>query len=124
MVWKGVIIEESLEDKRLLDSVNVVVTKKSSLEEEKEKGFMKFHNIEVEDRKKDKFVQQACKSIKQGWYIHICSGDRMVVIFKGKSFELEEKEHSKLDEARKYGLPIGIIKEQLPSKDLIKNPYD
>jgi len=37
MVWKGVIIEESLGNKNILDLVNIMKTKKTTLENEAEK---------------------------------------------------------------------------------------
>ena len=56
--------------------------------------------------------------------MHIVRKNNMIVIYKNKVFEFTSKEPDKLEEARKYGLSIGILKEQLPTKNLIKNPYD
>jgi len=46
MVWKGVILEESLEDKSLLKLVKIVGTKTEKLE--KENRIMTFHGVEIE----------------------------------------------------------------------------
>lgn len=124
MVWRGVIIEESLEDKTLLGMIRIVETKELFLEEEEEKGLLNFHNIEVEDRDKDTFIQTAKDTIKQGWYIHICKESKMAIIFKGMVFELDKSEKEKLEAARSYALSIGIIEEQLPSESLIEKPFD
>jgi len=123
MVWKGVIIEESLEDKSLLKLARIVGTSSSTLEAEEEKGSLHFHKIEVDDAKKAEFVDKAKRSIKNSWYIHICRGETMVVIFKGKSFEFSSGQKDKLEQARSYGLSIGILEEQLPTERLIEDPY-
>ncbi len=123
MSWKGVVIEESLEDKKLLNLVNIVNTKKFALENEGDKGVLHFHEIELSDKKRSEFINKAKNSIKQGWYIHICKNEKMVVIFRNKVFEFSDQEMNKLNEARNYGLSIGVIREQMPFEKLITDPY-
>jgi len=123
MVWKGVIIEESLEDKSLLKLARIIGTSSSTLEAEEEKGSLHFHKVEVDDAAKNEFVDKAKRSIKNSWYIHICRGETMVVIFTGKVFEFTKAQKDKLEQARSYGLSIGILKEQLPTERLIIDPY-
>jgi len=123
MVWEGVIIEESLESKDLLKLAKTVKTKKSTLESEEEKGFLHFHHAEVSDGKKEEFVEEAKNAIKQGWYLHICKDGKMIVVFKGKSFEFTKLQKDKIEQAKKYGMSIGIIEEQVQFQELIDNPY-
>ena len=122
MTWRGVIIEESLDDPSLLNLVRIVNTKKSFLENEDEKGLLHFHHVEVE--KKDDFVEKAKKAIKQGWYMHICKDDKMIVIFRNRVFEFSEREKGKIAEAKNYGISIGILPEQMEIENLIRNPFD
>lgn len=110
MVWKGVVIEESLEDKTILNSVKTVGTRKSTLENEDEKGILHFHNIQLDDTKKDEFVQRASSSIKQGWYIHIVKDNVMTIIFKEKYFTFNKTQKDKIENAKKYGVSIGILR--------------
>ncbi len=124
MTWQGVIIEESLEDKTLLDMTRIVGTRETFLEEEENKGIMHLHSIEIENYAKELFVERAKSSIRQGWYIHICKNSTMVVIFRGKSFEFSEGQKEKIEEAQKYGESVGIHPAQLPSENLIRNPFD
>jgi len=123
MVWKGVIIEESLEEANLLKKVQIIKTIKSNLENEEERGFLHFHNIEVTDDKKEEFVKKAKSCIKQGWYLHICKDKEMVIVFKDKSFNLVKGQKNKFIKAENYDLSIGIIKEQLQIEELIDNPW-
>lgn len=123
MVWKGVIIEESLEDKSLLDGVVQVGYEESFLEEEEDKGTMHFQHFEISDEKKDWFVNEAKRCLKHGWYIHVCKGGTMVVVFKEKSFEFGSSQKDVMEEARSYGLSVGVIREQMPFEELLKNPF-
>lgn len=64
MVWRGVIIEESLVNKKLLKLANIVNTRESFLEKEENKGVMHFHCVEVEDSKKDIFDGREKKKLE------------------------------------------------------------
>ena len=123
MVWKGVMIEESLDDATLLDMVVEVGYSESLLEGEDEKCEMHFHEFEIQDDKKDKFVYAAKNLVKQGWYLHLCKEKNMIVIFNNKIFEFGEDETEKIESAEKYGRSIGILKEQMNFKELIRNPF-
>ena len=121
MVWKGVILDESLEDKSLLGLVRICKTEKEQLEGENR--FMTFHKFELADENKDKFLEKAIKAIKNGFYLHLCNKGVMYVIFREHMFKFS-KGYPELDCARKYGKSIGILEEQMPFENLIDNPWD
>ena len=121
MVWKGVIVEESLKDKSLLKLVRIIDTEKEKLEGEDR--VMIFHKIEVEDNKKDEFVEKAIKAIKKGFYIHLVKDKVMYVLFKGVMYRFS-RGSPELEEARKHGKSIGIPEEQMPFEHLIEEPWD
>jgi hypothetical protein len=123
MVWKGVVIKESLKDESVLDFVRIIKSRKTTLENEGERGFLTFLSIELEDGNKNIFVKKASSLIKDGFYIHIVEEDRMAIIYRNRVFEFSSKDMNKLEEARNYGLSIGILREQMSFEDLIKNPY-
>ena len=124
MVWKGVIIKESLEDDSVLKLVKIIKSRKTTLEKEAERGFLTFLCVEIKDQDKNTLINKLKSSIKGGFYMHIVKENIMIVIYKNKVFEFTSEEKNKLEEARNYGLSIGILKEQLPFENLIKNPYD
>ncbi len=123
MTWRGVIIEESLEDKSLLDIVKIVETKKSTLENEAEAGVLTFHKIEVSDAKKEEFLKKAQKAIKDRYYLHICKNGIAIIVYKSKLFKFTKNETEKIITARKYGIAHGILCEQLTFEALIENPW-
>jgi hypothetical protein len=79
--------------------------------------------VEVSDIVIEKVVRKAKKAIKQGWYIHLCKDDLMVVIYKGKSFRHIKGDKESLTEIRSYGKSIGINEAQLPTDHLIDKPW-
>jgi hypothetical protein len=123
MVWKGVIIEESLEDRGILNLVRVVRKRKDILEGEEEKGIMHLHYFELDDRRKAGFVATAKHSLKRGWYIHICKGGVMVVIFRGRSFEFTRRQKEVISLAREHGKHMGILEGQMDFEDMIDKPW-
>ena len=124
MTWKGVIIEESIENRKAFKMVRIIKKKQSKLENEESKGLLTFYLFEVDDSKKDEFVNIVKNSIKQSWYVHICKDKTMIVVFKDNIFEFTKLQKNKLGEAVKYGLSIGILKEQMSFEHLIDNPWD
>lgn len=120
-VWQGVVLEESLEDKSILDMTRIVGTNVSKLE--KENRVMTFHKVEVPDSLECEYIEKAKTNIKQGFYTHLCKDGQMTVVFKNKVFSFGDSD-PKLIKAREYGKSIGIIPEQMPFEHLINNPFD
>jgi predicted ABC-type exoprotein transport system permease subunit len=123
MVWKGVIIKESLTNDSILKLIKIIKSRRTTLENEKKRGFLTFLYIEIKDEDKNTFVNKAQSLIRGRFYIHIVKENNMIIIYKNKVFEFSSEDFDRLEEARKYGLSIGILREQLPSERLIKNPY-
>ena len=122
-MWKGVIIEESLEDKSLLSLVKIISSRQTTLENESERGVLTFHSVELKDSNLDEFIETAQKSIKDSFYIHICKDSEMIVIFRNKVFRFSSDNLEGLNEAREYGISVGVFKEQMPFEKLIGNPF-
>jgi hypothetical protein len=122
MVWRGVVIEESLEDKTLLKLVKIVKTKESKLEGEEGKGVRHFHSVDVANKDLDDFTKKAKKAIKPKWWIHVVNGNEMWIILRGKMFRHRRGDAASLKEIRDYAASWGIM--QLPDETLMDRPYD
>jgi hypothetical protein len=120
-MWKGVIIKESLENEKILDKIRIVRTRVTDLE--MQGGSYHFLYFELEDEYLESFLKEAKMTIKNKWYTHVCKDNEMIVIFSGKVFRFKESQADKLEDARNYGLSVGIIKEQMPFEEIIRNPY-
>jgi len=118
MVWKGAIIEESLEDKSLLEFVKVVGT----VEKEFGGEVVHFNKIELEESKKEEFIQKAMKSVKSGFYAYIVMDKLMYVLYPGRMFKFS-RGYPELEKAKMRGELFGISKDQMPYEKFIEEPY-
>jgi hypothetical protein len=100
-IYKGIIIEESLEDKNL--------TKKMQILDTKVAGTWTIRTILISKSDIDGLMPY----IKQGWYAHFWHGGEMIVIFKDKIFKFKHNEPASWREAIGYGISIGIPRKQL-----------
>ena len=119
--WQGVLLEESLEDKSLMDLVSIKGTSASKLEEENRT--MTFHKVEVQDSDKQVYLDRAMHVIKPAFYTHLCRNGEMYVVFRGAMFNFR-KGDPELKRAREYGKSIGIIEAQMPFERLVDHPFD
>lgn len=117
-VYTGLIIEESLEDKAILKEVKVEKTEVADEEGDptQNHGYpvwtLKYINLrrsQVED-----FVAKLCKALKKGpWYADLKGREEKWIVFRDRFFKLKNGDIKSREEARKYGLEIGIPENQL-----------
>ena len=122
-VWRGTLIEESLDDEELLEHVDIVDVATGTLESEEEKGEFTFHRVEVPDKELDVIVSIALKSLKSSWYFHLVKGGTMIVMFKDKKFTVNEGDEEGLQAIKDYGMAHGIHADQLHIEGLFENPF-
>ncbi len=122
-VWRGVLIEESLEDKGIMDNVRIVGMRTSLLESEEYKGVFHFHNLEVPSEQLDAVLNEMSRAIKAAWYFHLVGGDVMKVVFKDKIFTLKKGDSATLASIQRYGQAHGVHPDQLQLEGLFDNPY-
>ena len=100
-IYKGIIIQESLEDKNLVKKMQILDTKVA--------GTWTIHTILIS--KSD--IEGLAPYIKQGWYAHFWHGGEIIAIFKDKIFKFKHNEPNSWREAIGYGISIGIPRKQL-----------
>ncbi len=109
--YKGAIVEESLEDSRILNilkKIDMEITKDS-------KASDRWHMYTVEISKKD--IEKIAKEIKPKlWYAHFWKENELIVVFRRKIFILNRYDQKSWKEAIEYGLKRGIPKKQLDFK--------
>ena len=101
---KGTIVENSLEDKSILNELQIEKTWQD--------GDWILHEVLVDEKK----VNEMGKYLADGpWYIHFWEpgSDKILVVFKNKMFEILNSNKSTWSDAIKYGESMGIPKEQL-----------
>ena len=105
--WKGCIVEESLDDNRVLNNIEVVKIKISS-EEDPEKRWHIYNSLLSESE-----IDNIHVHLKQGWYMHFWKENKMRVLFKGRKFVLDIDNKKSYKSAIDYGLSINIPRKQL-----------
>ena len=105
--YKGVIVEESLEDNRILNDFKIIDFRISKEENPADR----WHLYTVQVSKEDSV--RLSKNIKQKWYMHFWKGRNVIAIFKDKKFEFNFDDKSTWKSVVEYGLSLGIPKEQL-----------
>ena len=105
--YKGTIIEESLEDNRILNNMEIVGFRISKDEKPQDR----WHLYTVKVSKEE--IEKLADCIKNKWYMHFWKGRDIVAVFKDKVFNFNYDEKASWKEAVDYGLSLGIPKEQL-----------
>lgn len=105
--WKGCIVEESLDDNRILNNIEILKVSITSDPEPKNRWHI-YNSLLSEDE-----IARIHTHLKQSWYMHFWNDNKMIVLFKGKKFVLNVNDKSTWKEAVDYGLSIKIPKEQL-----------
>lgn len=106
--YKGTIVEESLEDNRILNEVQVLSSRISKDDSPADR----WHLYNVKVSKED--IQKISKYIKPGkWYMHFWRNKDVVAVFKDKVFEFNYDDKSTWKEVVAYGQSLGIPDKQL-----------
>lgn len=103
-MYKGTIIENSLNDLSILSKVQILNTRQA--------GSWIMHDILTEEA----IIPELSASLADGpWYIHLWESgkDEVKVIFKDKVFDIQFSDKSTWSDAVAYGKSIGIPEEQL-----------
>jgi len=114
MNYKGVIIEESLKDKEILNEVQILSTKVEQVTEKHQTPHLKqwtLHTVEVDENKADeaaKKVSRGLESEPNSWYADYKNEETHYIIFPGRIFKVDRKSKEQYEEATKYGLSLGI----------------
>ncbi len=116
--YKGVIIEESLENKDILKKVKIVSTKIEEVTDEHQTPWLSqwtLHTIEIEPEKVDEIARQISKNLERehDWYADFNDGENFYVIFRDKIFTYKKGDKEGKQKAVDYGLSLGIPDYQL-----------
>lgn len=126
MNYKGVIIEESLTDKSVLNDIIVISTKVEPVTEEHKTPWVKqwtLHDVEIPAEKAAEIAEKISKALdrEHNWYADYKTDTEHYVIYRDKIFHITDRSDKKqYDEATKYGISIGIPDYQVDFSPHIK----
>ena len=123
--YKGTIIEESLENKAVLQKVNILKTKVEKVVEKHQTPWLKqwtLHIVEIPENQADFIAQELSQSLdsEHNWYADFKNNDFHYIIFRNKVFKVDRSNKEQYNEVSKYGVSLGIPDYQLTFSPDIK----
>ena len=114
----GVVIEESLEDKNVLNEVTILSTKIEKVTERHKTPWIKqwtVHRVEIPMGKEREIAKSLSESLdsQHAWYADFKNDMHHFIIFRNKIFSVDRANRTQYDEAKKYGLSLGIPEYQV-----------
>lgn len=118
MKYTGVVIEESLEDKRVLASVTIVKTTVEQVTEKHKTPWISqwtLHTAEIPEEQIHTVAETISESLdtKHSWYADFKNDAFHYVIFSRKVFKVDITQPIQYKDVKKYGASLGIPEYQL-----------
>ncbi len=119
MNYKGVIIEESLQDASVIKDVNVLETKVEPITPEHKTPWLKqwtLHTVEIPEERAGEVAEKLSQSFDKehpDWYADYKNDKYHFIIFAGKIFKVDLTNPVLYRDAREYGISIGIPEYQV-----------
>lgn len=117
MDYGGVIIEESLQNKSVLKSVEVVSTKIEPITERHKTPWLKqwtLHTFKISAAEAKKVADSLSKALEPNyWYADFKNDKTHFVIFPNKIFRIDRGHPEQYQAVTEYGLSLGIPDYQL-----------
>lgn len=105
--YKGTIIEESLTDNLILNDLEIIGFRISKDEKPADRWHLYTVMVSLDD------IEKLAKNIKSKWYMHFWENKDVIAVFYGHKFEFNHDDKFTWEPAIKYGLSMGIPREQL-----------
>lgn len=125
MNYQGVIIEESLGNKDVLRDVDILETNIEKVTEKHKTPWIKqwtLHTVEILEEKADRVAEKISKALdtEHVWYADFKNKTHHYIIFRDKVFCVDRKNKEQYEEAKKYGISLGIPEYQLDFRPEVK----
>ena len=113
--YKGVIIEESLKDLSPLQDVKILSTKISVVRKKHKTPWLKkwtLHTVEIDGKEVEIIAEKISKNLdsahSHSWYADFDDGEVHYIVFPNRVFKIDMKSQKQYEEAKIYGLSLGI----------------
>ncbi|PIP31011.1 hypothetical protein COX25_01670 [bacterium (Candidatus Howlettbacteria) CG23_combo_of_CG06-09_8_20_14_all_37_9] len=118
--YKGTIIEESLANKDVLKKVKIISTKVEPITDEHKTPWLSqwtLHSVEIPESEAQGIAEEISKSLdyshNSSWYADYKNDTHHYIIFRDKLFYIDRKSKEQYDEAKRYGISLGIPEYQV-----------
>lgn len=118
MTYHGTIIEESLENTDVLREVRIIRTKVEKVSEKHRTPWISqwtMHSVEIPEAKAQEIVKSLSAALdpEHPWYADFKNATHHYVIFRNKVFFIDRQSAEQYDEAKRYGISLGIPEYQV-----------
>jgi hypothetical protein len=118
--YRGVIIEESLEDKSILRELRIIGTQVEKVTDRHKTPWLEKwtkHTVEVPEDKAQAVAQRLANTIiserKGSWYADFKNKEFHYIIFRDRIFKVDRQSKEEYDQVNRYGEALGIPPYQL-----------
>lgn len=118
--YNGTIIEESLTNKDVLKKVKIISTKVEPITDEHKTPWLSqwtLHVVEIPENEAQSVAEEISKSLdyshNSSWYADYNNDTHHYIIFRDKIFYIDRKSKEQYDEAKRYGVSLGIPEYQV-----------
>lgn len=117
--FTGIIIEESLADKSILNDIKITSTRIKEVTEEHKTPWVSqwtMHHVEIPADRASEIAEKISKALddEHNWYADFKNDKKHFVIYRDKVFYITDRlDGAQYDQAFKYGISIGIPDYQL-----------
>ncbi len=113
----GVIIEESLESKDVLKKVKIIKTTVEQVTKKHKTPWLNqwtLHTVEIPEDQASAIANELSLALERSyWYADFKNTTHHFIIFRNKIFRIDRKSKEQYDEAKKYGLSLGVPEYQV-----------
>lgn len=118
MNYKGVVIEESLQDLEILKKLKVISTEVEPVTESHKTPWLKqwtLHTVEIDNNKADLVASKLSEALEKEheWYADFKNKQFHYIIFRGKVFKVNRNTSIEYEKVKEYGVSLGIPDYQL-----------
>ncbi len=118
MDYKGVVIEESLENKKVLRKIQIISTKVEKVTPKHKTLWLKqwtLHTIKIPEKKAEQVAENLSQDLetKHHWYADFKNSKYHYIIYRNKIFKVDLTNPILYKDAKKYGISLGIPSYQV-----------
>ncbi|HBV01278.1 MAG TPA: hypothetical protein DEF00_02695 [Candidatus Taylorbacteria bacterium] len=109
--YKGVIIEESLKTKRVLDRVKIISTETEDVTPRHNTPDLlqwTLHTVEINSDQIEALSKEISTHLRDAWYADFDNGITHYIIYPNKVFKIDMQSKEQYDATKAYGISLGI----------------